>query len=232
MTLSRRGLFGRAAALVTALVVSRVPEVTASPVGGFTPREGPTTIEAMRGTAYVDPTAAQGAIDALNRRIIMLSTPEGPSQFFGGARGGSLRVVESQAQRMHAKMARAGLQMTELSPVTDGLIEVDIRPFAALDRGAGIHIPPEQQTDWIVAEIYAAAERYGVSGDWLLSVAMCESNLDPNAVNPVTGDTGLFQFNPSTWAAWGGGNIWSVYEQADKAAWAFSQGLSSHWVCA
>jgi soluble lytic murein transglycosylase-like protein len=88
-----------------------------------------------------------------------------------------------------------------------------------------------QDSDWIVAAIYAAADRYGVSRGWLLSTAMCESNLDPNAVNPVTGDSGLFQFNPNTWAAWGGGDIWSVYDQADKAAWAFSQGLSGHWLC-
>lgn len=92
--------------------------------------------------------------------------------------------------------------------------------------------PVRADTSWIVDAIYAAAARYGVSGDYLVSVARCESNLNPYAVNPVTGDTGLFQFNPGTWHAWGGGDIWSVYEQSDKAAWAFSQGLSYHWLCA
>jgi hypothetical protein len=86
--------------------------------------------------------------------------------------------------------------------------------------------------DWIVGEIYAAAARYGVDGDYLVNVAMCESNLDPGAVNPVTGDTGLFQFHPETFYAYGGSDIWSVVDQADTAARMFSQGLDYLWLCA
>lgn len=86
-------------------------------------------------------------------------------------------------------------------------------------------------TGWIVDEIYAAAARHGVSGDWLLSTARCESELNPNAYNSRTGDCGLFQFNPSTWEWWGGGDIWSVYEQCEKAAWAFARGYHTHWCC-
>jgi len=104
---------------------------------------------------------------------------------------------------------------------------------AGLALGAALFpIAAHGQNDWIVQAIYDAAARHGVSGDWLLSVAQCESGLDPSAVNPVTGDTGLFQFNPSTWAAWGGGDIWSVTDQAELAAWAFANGLSYHWLCA
>lgn len=86
-------------------------------------------------------------------------------------------------------------------------------------------------TTWIVDAIYHAADRYGVSGDWLLSTARCESQLNPDAYNPRTGDCGLFQFNPDTWRQWGGGDIWSVYDQCDLAAWAFSRGLHTHWCC-
>ena len=80
--------------------------------------------------------------------------------------------------------------------------------------------------------IREAAARHGVSVDWMISVMMCESGGDPSAVNPRTGDTGLFQYNPNTWYAWGGGDIWNPYEQIGKTAWAFSQGLSYHWLCA
>jgi hypothetical protein len=87
--------------------------------------------------------------------------------------------------------------------------------------------------DWIISTIYEAAGRHGVSGDWLLDTAACESQLDPWAYNAVTGDVGLFQFKPSTWAAWGAdpAAIWDVWSQADMAAWAFSAGLHTHWCC-
>ena len=76
-----------------------------------------------------------------------------------------------------------------------------------------------------------AAWRWGVEPNWLIRVMMCESGGDPYAVNPVTGDTGLFQFNPNTWEAYGGGDIWNAWEQADKAAMMFSMGLAHLWVC-
>ena len=87
--------------------------------------------------------------------------------------------------------------------------------------------------EWIVSTIYDAAGRHGVSGDWLLNTAICESGLDPWAYNPMTGDSGVFQFKPETWVAWGGdpNALWDVWSQADMAAWAFSAGLHTHWCC-
>lgn len=80
-------------------------------------------------------------------------------------------------------------------------------------------------------EIFAAAARHGVSGDWLVQIMYCESQGDPNAVGPH-GEIGLFQWMPSTWYAWGGGDIWSPAEQIEMTAWAFGQGLWHHWTCA
>jgi hypothetical protein len=87
--------------------------------------------------------------------------------------------------------------------------------------------------EWIISTIYDAAGRHGVSGEWLLNTAVCESQLDPWAYNEMTGDTGLFQFKPTTWAEWGAdpSAIWDVWSQADVAAWAFSVGLHTHWCC-
>ena len=87
--------------------------------------------------------------------------------------------------------------------------------------------------EWIISTIYDAAGRHGVSGDWLLNTAACESQFDPWAYNEMTGDIGLFQFKPSTWAEWGAdpSAIWDVWSQADMAAWAFSMGLHTHWCC-
>jgi hypothetical protein len=97
----------------------------------------------------------------------------------------------------------------------------------AIDRREG------RAQEWIIQTIYNAASRHGVSGDWLMNTAACESGLDPWAYNAMTGDSGIFQFKPSTWAEWGGdpAAIWDVWSQADMAAWAFSVGLHSHWCC-
>jgi hypothetical protein len=99
--------------------------------------------------------------------------------------------------------------------------------------GAGVRRRESAAQNWIVQIIYDAAGRYGVSGDWLLSTATCESQLDPWAYNEVTGDSGLFQFRPATWVEWGAdpATIWDVWSQADMAAWAFSVGLHTHWCC-
>ena len=80
--------------------------------------------------------------------------------------------------------------------------------------------------------IYAAADHYGVSGDWLVNVMECESGGDPFAVNPDTGDSGLFQFHPQTYYDNGGTNLWDPYEQIWVAAHMFSEGQSSQWLCA
>jgi soluble lytic murein transglycosylase-like protein len=85
--------------------------------------------------------------------------------------------------------------------------------------------------DWVADEIYAAAARYGVSGDYLVGVAECESGLDPYAMG-VHGEIGVLQFMPDTFYAYGGNDIWSVADQADVAARMFSEGLSYHWLCA
>ena len=109
--------------------------------------------------------------------------------------------------------------------------------FRALIGGAlGIVGRPAREArgqEWIISTIYDAAGRHGVSGDWLLNTAICESQLDPWAYNEMTGDVGLFQFKPSTWAEWGAdpGAIWDAWSQADMAAWAFSVGLHTHWCC-
>lgn len=80
--------------------------------------------------------------------------------------------------------------------------------------------------------IYAAAERHGLSGDYLVSIAECESGLDPTAYN-AAGYHGLFQFDQTTWAEFGDGSITDPAAQAEAAASLIAAGQSSRWpVCA
>jgi hypothetical protein len=67
------------------------------------------------------------------------------------------------------------------------------------------------------------------AGNVALCVAEAESNLDPLAVNPATGASGLFQFIPSTWASlselagWGGASVFESRANAAVAAWTVAQ---------
>jgi soluble lytic murein transglycosylase-like protein len=80
----------------------------------------------------------------------------------------------------------------------------------------------------IAAIVYAAAAEYGLSGDYLLSVASCESGLNPSAVNPA-GYHGLFQFGSGTWATEGYGSIYDPVAQARTAARMLAAGQASRW---
>jgi uncharacterized protein YraI len=87
--------------------------------------------------------------------------------------------------------------------------------------------------DDIVSIIYAAADKYGQPRADMLRVAECESNLDPNAVNPVSGTSGLFQFMPSTFAStpYAGDSIFDPWASANAAGWMWSVGRRGEWAC-
>ena len=76
--------------------------------------------------------------------------------------------------------------------------------------------------------IHAAAAEFGVDGDYLVSIAECESGLDPRAYNSA-GYHGLFQYDESTWAAYGEGDIWDPVAQAKATAKLIADGQSSRW---
>jgi hypothetical protein len=76
--------------------------------------------------------------------------------------------------------------------------------------------------------IYAAAANAGISGSYLLSVASCESSLNPGAYNSG-GYYGLFQFDQQTWSAYGYGSIYDPVAQANTAARLLAAGQSSRW---
>ena len=76
--------------------------------------------------------------------------------------------------------------------------------------------------------IYAAAEEFGLSGSYLVSVADCESHLNPTAYNSA-GYHGLFQFDGQTWSAYGYGSVYDPVAQARTAARLIADGQSSRW---
>ncbi|MGC4107974.1 MAG: SH3 domain-containing protein [Thermomicrobiales bacterium] len=87
--------------------------------------------------------------------------------------------------------------------------------------------------DEIIQIIYDAADRYGQPRADMLRVAMCESNLDPSAVNGSSGASGLFQFMPSTFAStpYADQDIFDAWASANAAGWMWSVGRRNEWEC-
>lgn len=62
---------------------------------------------------------------------------------------------------------------------------------------------PAYQRDSFVNAVNYYSELLDIQPDWLVGVMYFESKLNPAAVNPVTGATGLIQFMPATAKALG-----------------------------
>lgn len=87
---------------------------------------------------------------------------------------------------------------------------------------------PPAPSGSIESIIYAAAANHGLSGSYLLSVASCESGLNPSAYN-AAGYHGLFQFDQATWAEYGYGSIYDPVAQSETAASLIAGGQASRW---
>jgi hypothetical protein len=91
---------------------------------------------------------------------------------------------------------------------------------------------PAADPNSVIGIIQAAAARWGVSGDWMVKIARCESGLRTNAYNPRGPYIGLFQFLQSTFRNNGGQDIYSAYDQSDIAAKMLAHGQAHQWSCA
>jgi soluble lytic murein transglycosylase-like protein len=87
------------------------------------------------------------------------------------------------------------------------------------------YVPPAGTLEAI---IYSAANEFGIDGGYLVSVATCESALNVQAYNGA-GYYGLFQFDQTTWAAYGYGSIYDATAQSRTAARLIAAGQSSRW---
>ncbi len=82
--------------------------------------------------------------------------------------------------------------------------------------------------------INAAASKYGLNPELLISIISCESGFNPQAYNP-SGASGIAQFIPSTfygsWNIYSSGGLWNPTAQIYAMALKISQGGLTAWVC-
>ena len=73
--------------------------------------------------------------------------------------------------------------------------------------------------------------------DWALRIIECESHGDPEAKNPRSTASGLFQHLASLWdertaaAGWDGADVFDPFANIAMAAWLYETGGPGHWVC-
>lgn len=130
------------------------------------------------------------------------------------------------------RSALGGTQPTVASVQVQDTLQIS----AAKELKSELHTKQERKNDAatttygssIEGVIYEAAAEFGLDGAYLVSVAVCESTLNPTAYNPA-GYHGLFQFDQSTWSAYGYGSIYDPVAQARTAARLIAAGQSSRW---
>ncbi len=85
---------------------------------------------------------------------------------------------------------------------------------------------------WCVERAILHRRFTGWAAAWMRRIPGCESGWDPYAQNP-SGSSGLYQFQPETWAGtpYGRRSIWSAKWQSLAAAWMVVQGRTREWVC-
>lgn len=85
-----------------------------------------------------------------------------------------------------------------------------------------------------------AANKYGISEDYFVSIAMCESTMNPNAVNTEYYEnghpSGLFQhisgYYPARALKYGySTDVFDAYSNANVTAAMFADGLTNLWEC-
>ncbi len=123
---------------------------------------------------------------------------------------------------------RRGVFDSRPRPTPSPTEEQDAAEIDSSSDAGGATAATQAPSGSISEVIYAAAAEFGLDGSYLLSVAQCESSLNPQATNPA-GYYGLFQFDQQTWAAYGYGSIYDPAAQARTAARLIAAGQASRW---
>ncbi len=99
-------------------------------------------------------------------------------------------------------------------------------------RRAPVARPAPAPSGSIATQIRAV---FGVYGNQAVAVATCESGLNPNAINPSSSASGLFQFLPSTWrtTSYAGYSPFNAWANIQAAHQVFQRDGNSwrEWVC-
>lgn len=118
-------------------------------------------------------------------------------------------------------------------------IEQVIEPFASLRWLTGVYDNATTQFPWEVERWRPLVAMYFPEDriEWALRIVSCESGGDPNAKNPHSSASGLFQHLGRLWpdraakAGFPGADVFDPVANIAVAAWLLDNGGTGHWVC-
>jgi hypothetical protein len=118
-------------------------------------------------------------------------------------------------------------------------IEQAREPFASLRWLTGLYENATGSFPWEIERwrplvtLYFPEDRV----EWALRIIACESGGDPNAKNPHSSASGLFQHLARLWperaaqAGFRGADVFDPAANVAVAAWLLDNGGTGHWVC-
>ena len=170
-----------------------------------------------------------GARARRNRRRTRLRTHLGLAVWIASliASGGGA-VTQVDGPPGSAPGEAVSLQSAFMAPVISPEPGQDVTQSGARRPSSKSRPRPAGPSDPVEGAISSAASEFGVDGNYLRSLAWCESDLDPNA-HSSAGYYGLFQFDEETWSEYGYGSIWDPAAQARTAARLLAMGEHDRW---
>jgi uncharacterized protein YraI len=141
---------------------------------------------------------------------------------------GTVVVYETEAGANQQRGNRRNRDNINQPPTTTTTTTTSSPDAAIPNPGA-----PAGNEEAIISIIHQAANAYGQDPEAMVRVARCESSLNPRAIDASGSYHGLFQFVPVTFAAtpYGGQDIYDPWANSHAAAWMWSEGRKSEWVC-
>ena len=117
-------------------------------------------------------------------------------------------------------------------------LDLELR-LAELRLANGPYANATQEFAWAVERWRPVVAMYFPDDrvDWALRIIECESHGDPEAKNPRSSASGLFQHLGSLWdertaaAGWDDADIFDPFANIAMAAWLLETGGPGHWVC-
>lgn len=159
-------------------------------------------------------------------------------------------VNQQEVQRLEQEKQDLEKQKRDLEAQLQAKLEqksqMALASTRAINAATGTQTASAMSGGSLESVIRSEAASRGLSGDYMVRVAMCESTMDPTAQN--TGyyaggghPTGLYQYLPETWnrissrspygtQAWG--SVTDGVLNAKITVWAFANGYSGEWACA
>lgn len=169
-----------AALALSALIVACTPASAGSPDHATpTTAPPPPTVTVPQRSDPGEPFSVHTALGSVAAQI------EGAGQMHTAVEE---RLIEQRLAEIAEQKAAAQRRLADLTPPT---------PTTAPPSPPAPQVAPAPGS--VEGIIRAAAAEFGVSGDLLVSIMRCESNLNPLAVNLSSGALGLGQHLPRYW---------------------------------